>query len=689
MSVSIVEKPFLFDFARNFVRFSLIGTPTAATGRKAVTYYKINTMPRVNHTLLLSYGKKSFTFTVRNIALDTFEIYSYSAQSQIKTELETKIAKNYHIARDFDVSVSNTLEIIFTAKDNGGDTVNLQSNDPSANIQLISRTTGIERTEKTGYRIFARLEVTRTLNGVARTSQTPEILLHVDINDRVSLPLTLLRSYFAAVDIPGLNESFTAYSLKYALLKYRLAFTDYFNGFVQILQYSDENYLVNAEISESCRTLNQPDWFCPMGGSNKLSSFARPRSYGLPSGQTLKSYSEFPQYAYFMLFNSASDSNYKSTLEVRVDILNENGSVIHDINPGTVTLSNFSIVRIPLSVKALKLNNHSAQILSYTVRIYNTAAPTAVWTRTFVMQEKPFFAKEFLLQNKYGFLESFFVDNEMTEKTVDGEQVIRAGRIEIDITDVSTIYTARTGYKSDIEMKLLSEAIENRFHYKIVNNTTVPIVILPDTLTVLDEAEDLQAAEFQYCFTIPETQSDGRFLIDSIREQMDRWNDRVAWMDANIFDTLNNRIMVIQHNQLAGAELIENGMELGRVRDILNSVIARQEMFLLDGSFPDFVSQMLQRTEQAIQSANFNLEIEQGSRATLQMFTANIVRVDAFRLLEHENEMYEQPLRIAYRVERENNFQNLTVLNMDTHKVSHVRVQFNTLQSNGLLQLLQ
>ena len=542
MPITITEKPFLFDFVHNAVSFTLNGTPTAVAGRNAVSRYQIISMPRVNYMIVLSYGTKTYNFFIRNFSsaqTNPFEIYSYSASSQIKKELERKIAQNYYINQDFEVTVSDSLEIIFTARQYGENKVMMQSNDNSANIMILSYTTGIAEVEKTGYKLFAKLEISQTISGAIQTVQTPEILLHVDANNRALLPLTLLRSFFSNVDIPVWNENFAAYPLQYALLKYRLIYTDYFDDLMQAMECSVWQYLVNGKMSETDRIQNLPEWNCPMSANSKLSSFARPRSYGSPSGLNIKSYPALSQYAYFMLFNNSGTESYKSSLEVRVDILNEDGTAVQNINPGTITLSNFSTVRIPLSVKSLSLHTYSMQILLYRVRIYHTSNSTAVWTRTYIMQQKPFHAKEFLLQNKYGILESFFIDNEMIEKKVEGEKIICAGKTEIDITDVSTIYTARTGYKSNTEMKLLSEAMENRFHYKRVNDALVRITILPNTFIVIDEAEDLQTAEFQYVFNMPEnvpyettdqTGSETLFVCYI-------WRDEEIWNDASHFIT--------------------------------------------------------------------------------------------------------------------------------------------------------
>jgi len=554
MPANITEAPFLFDFANNAIRYRLSGTPVSTTGRKAVTRYKINTMPRATYYITLRYGTKKFIFEISTSSIaanEPYQIYAYSTTAQRKDELIKKIAQNYYISKDYAVTVSDTLEITFTARQNGGANVSMQTDDSSANIQHVSQTTGIARTEKTGYKLFAKLEVTRFAPSTT-TMQTPEILLHVDNSNRASLPLALLRSYFQGVDLPGLTQRLAAYPLKYAMIKCRLVYSDYFDGTVQMIKRSDERYLVNGKVSESHRGLNVADWSCPMGGNNILRNFVRPRSYGSPSGLTVKSYRDLVQYAYFMLFSSSSTSALISQLQVRIDILNEDGSEINNINPGALSLSNFTIYRVPLSVKALSLQNHSTQILSYTVRIYHTSAPSAVWTRTFVLQEKTYDAKEFLLQNKYGVLESFFIENEMVEKTVDGEKVTCDGKIETDIQDVFTTYTARTGNKSDVEMKLLGEALENKFNYKIVDGALIPITILPDTLTIFDEGEDLQAAEFQYSLKNPNgtlANPATRILKELEKEAFEeKWDEPLykIWNDELTFEEKKNTTLILE-----------------------------------------------------------------------------------------------------------------------------------------------
>ena len=507
MAVSIIERPYLFDFAGNMLAFKLRGNAVNVAGRKAVSRWQIVVMPRVDSYLLLTFADTQFWFDVQTPARATNKtnvLGYYNSMGEMKIELEKKIANNYYISRLYEIVVSDTLEITFTSRNFGGALVDISSSDSQAQIINRLQTEGVERVDKANYQIFAKLEVIRYVNGSIQRAQTPEILLHPNNQNKVMLPLTLLRSYFTQADVPSVSEQFAPYILQYALLTYRLAFSEYYgeNPRMQIMQFSDYYYAVSGKMAESNKALNVPDWSTAMGVNVKLSTSLRPRNFGSANNLSINSFWEMPQYAYFMLFSQSENAQYTKTLEVQVDILNNDGTRETNINIGSISISNFNIVRIPLSVNALNLSAHSTDILSYTVRIFS-AGYAEFWLRTFILQHKPHFAKVFFLQNRCGVLDSFFTDNEMVEKIIEGDEIVQNGKIEIDITDSSILYTARTGYKTVAEMELLSAAMENRFNYIVIGGNAVPITILPETLVVNDEEQDLQSGEFQYRFNIP------------------------------------------------------------------------------------------------------------------------------------------------------------------------------------------
>ena len=504
MAVSISEKPYLIDFVHNSLIYKLIGTPILQAGRKAVSKWKIAQMPRLDYSLVLSYGDKVFTFQIKNLAIANNTPHYIGITTNMSKELIKKIAENYYISKDFEVSISEDLEMIFTSRTLGAPNVTLSTTDPQAILTNVSHVAGIEKIDKKNYKVFARFEITRYVNGTVQQSFTPEILLTPDTDNKVFLYLNILRPYFSQIDIPLIDELFGGTVLQYATLKYRLIFSDYFDDKVQVLKYSDYAFVVAGKLSEMQRSLNLPDWATQMNGNNKLSHLPTPINYGCDTDLTVKTFAQMPQYVYFMLFNINKNGNYSSQLAFRVDILNSDGSRIDDIELPTLEVSNYNIIRVAVSCGALRLDEYSSDILSYTVRAFYPATRQQQWKRTFILKEKPYHAKTFLLQNRYGVLETFSIDHEAKEKTVEGEQIKKNTNIEIDISDISEIYTARTGYKSPAEMKLLAEALESSLNFKIENREIIPITILPNTLSIYDEAEDLQNAEFQYKYNIAE-----------------------------------------------------------------------------------------------------------------------------------------------------------------------------------------
>jgi len=502
MPVTIIEKPYPFDFGENLLAFKLQGSPIIANGSPSVTRFQISTMPHSGYSIFIGYGTHSFVFTIAsaNAAQHApYKIANLNTLSDIRAELEKKIAGNHYISQSYSVSVSPTLGVTFTSVVNGMENVTITSNDPLAIITQTSQVTGISKSRRQNYQIYARITVSHYKNGLLKTETLPDMLTHIDDQGRTRLYLNVLRPYFTQTDIPIIGEVFAAYVLKYATLKFSMTYSDCFGAppQVQIPQETSSFYIAAGKLSEECKALNIPDWATPMGASVKFSNFPRPRNYGSANSLTLRSFKEMPQYAYFMLFNFSATPQFTFNLDVTIDVLKRDGTSILNRAMESLIVPNFNIVRIPLSVSALALSSIEDEILTYKVKIRNQNT-SEEWSRTFLLQRRPFFSQIFLLQNKQGILESFFIDNEKTEKIVEGDEVTCNGQSILDITSKDIVYTARTGFKSKHEIELLSDAVGNKFNYKIIDEVPKRITILPDSLVVKDDSEDLQSAEFQY-----------------------------------------------------------------------------------------------------------------------------------------------------------------------------------------------
>lgn len=539
MSVTLEETPYPLDFAGNNAAFKFRGTPYTSNGRKAVSTFQVNQMPALGYRMFVNYGDETLSLTVTtayNKRDDPGFLMRRTTTASIREELQRKIANNYDILQLYDVTVSATLAIVFTSKEYGGSCVNISTNDPNASIVETGQITGIERGRRNGYRFVGWLETEYYRNGAVVTGRSPEITLIPDENGQAKLPVRMLRSLFEECDIPTIGEPLAAYALQNALIRYRFTYADCFatDSALQVQSMSSTEYFLLSAgmLNEPARALNLPDWECPMGATQKLSHYPHIRNYGSPSGLTVQSFREMPQYAYFLLFDRSSGSTYSRTMNVHINAMATDGTATA-LGAFSVGVQNFNIVRIPLSANALNLPD---DVFVYTVSI-SEVGMADVWSRRFVIKQKPFFAKVFLLQNRYGVLESFFTESEMTEKEMKGDEVVRDDGFEIAVTEDATTFTARTGSKTKEELQLLADAMVNALNYRLEGDSPQAITILPDTLTIFDEAEDLQSAEFQYRLNEPQNDAGEAVGGGGLVSADDYWNDldamehEVIWND--------------------------------------------------------------------------------------------------------------------------------------------------------------
>lgn len=527
MAVTLREQPHPLDFAGNGTRFLLKGTPVLTAGSKSRSVWRVDALP--SSVLTVGFGGTVLDFQISTpyqAKDNALRIAGYTDTAMLKNELTTKIAGNYTIARLYDVTVADDLTITFLSKDYGGETVTLDGNG-SGDIEQVEQVAGVTRVQRPNYGVLAWFEVTRYNGGVVQELATPDMILHLGADNIAELPLEILRHYFAAADVPSLTETFNAYPLLYATLKYRLAYTDVSGEIPQagVVKRSQECFLSAGRLDDSHHALNLADWHTAMGASATLSEYKDIRDFASPTGMTVRTYASLSQYAYFLLFNIYQDNAHTRSLAVRVDVRTKDGHTF-PLDMGSVTVQNYNIVRIPLSPSALGIPS-AEDVLSYTVTAQNASG--AVWTRTFVLERKPHRAQEFLLQNRYGLLETLSTYTSAVEEETEGSDTVKNGVVGADITDTATVHTARTGYKPEREIQLVADAMRNRFNYRIVDGRAVPIAILPDTLTVTDTAEDLLEAEFQYRFNKPSTAKTGNLPVNP--GTVEKWDDELIWRD--------------------------------------------------------------------------------------------------------------------------------------------------------------
>ena len=132
-------------------------------------------------------------------------------------------------------------------------------------------------------------------------------------------------------------------------------------------------------------------------------------------------------------------------------------------------------------------------------------------------------------------------------------------------------------------------------------------------------------------------------------------------------------------------ELIQNGMELSKVREILNTVI--QEINTLQSDeHSNFAYKAWRYAELSIRFQDFDFPIIRGQRKMLTLNSGHlkaniIVGVEGFRKITVEQDKYEQRLNIAYRTvehrEKETTDYQIHLINTDNYDIDRVRIYFN------------
>ncbi|PKP20375.1 MAG: hypothetical protein CVU04_03985 [Bacteroidetes bacterium HGW-Bacteroidetes-20] len=507
MPANIVKSVFPLDFIKNDLTFDISGTPCISKGKKSISKFKIAGLPAVGQKFYIEFEGKSLAFTVKNnstiAANEAYSIINFT-ETLLVNELVKKIALNYYISLLYDVSITADLTITFTAKEPGTGNVTLKDifnidlnqNDPSI-------TFGSPVVLRENYKIFGRFIIRRYFNENIQEIKTQPIFLSLNENNQVKIPVEILRSYFENIDVPLAANEFHADILKYAYIKAELEYAEYYENTIHLVKKSSPFYLLNAASLDSFRNVNQGDWIDPID-SSMVSKSTRARAFGSDSGKCIKTFFNCPQYAYFYYFNIEQSNLVVKSLNITVKATLKDGSFVN--KSFTFEIKNFDFVRIPLSPKGMGISNHS-DIIEYFVKVFPSGFETKAWNRKFVIVPEPFHSKIFLFQNRYGVLESFFTEAESFEKTLSGDLLIKTNSIEID-RSVEKTFICKTGPKTADEMQLLSDALDSKFNFMLINKSAVPITILPESFMIKNESEFFVEAEFKYRVNLSEVNRD-------------------------------------------------------------------------------------------------------------------------------------------------------------------------------------
>lgn len=514
MTAILSTSVFPLDFINNDIGFSIIGNPIRSFGKKYVTVYVVDHLPAVGNTIIIEFYNRTLEFTIKasgkGAANDGYAIQNLTG-SLLRDELKAKILGNYYLNLYYDMSISETFKITFTSKEPGGEAVVMRSSTDDEFFVLDSKIVGSSQNVIDDYRIYSKFFVERYLNEILNITETPEIFLSLNEKYRAYVPVEILKSYFENVDIPQISVSaFTKEILKYAFIKVKLQYAEFFDAKVQLVKNSGYYYLLNGSCISSHRSINQPEWADPLSG-DMMSKSKRLRIYGT-NQDTVRTFPGMQEYIYVYYFDTASIPAVQRTCIVAVTIKYKDGTTA--AKQFTFSCPNHNFMRINCGISSLGITDLDT-VLEYTVSVFDEADGSKSFAKTYRLFNKPLHSSVFLLQNRYGVLDGFYSDSQKFEKTSTGEKLVKGSLTAYDL-EHEYKFTDNTGYKSERELQLLSDASENRFNFIVVNNTAVPITIIPGSIVVRDKKEDLLSAEFEY--TINTSDADKSILVDYFKQ---------------------------------------------------------------------------------------------------------------------------------------------------------------------------
>jgi len=504
-TLSITRPPLHPDFIGNnpAVEFSLTGYSTRLVSERSFYLLLKSFILTNSNDLIISFSGHVVTFRITNIAdNDPNTLQAQTTRDAWIAEFDRKIKRHHILSKYFRIINTHTgssvgFSIRFFPKETTfGIYKMLESLTLNWNLNMsLNNTTNFTTITlpPANWKLWTKLKITK--NG--KTQETPDLFFDADAEQNIRVPLEIARNYFTAVDVPNIFETLYAYPLKENTLNVSLLYAEAYGEEdieVQWVQES-ENYLIcNGEIDFPLYEKNFFDWFGLLGANGLIFSMLDNydiMQWGKTHGETVRSFKEMPQYVYFSTLKATANQRLNLYLEYML----ADGTVQHQYE--ILQLPAGTICRIPVSAFALGINRYN--ILNYTIDFqWSIKGHQARFVRTFDIVTQPYNARIFLLQNKYGLLEAFYIDNLLEEKTVEGNTVICADYYRIDISKVESVFTARTGSKRISEMQLFKQSAENPHNYILQEDEFLPIVLLPDSFKIADEEKDLQNIEFQF-----------------------------------------------------------------------------------------------------------------------------------------------------------------------------------------------
>ena len=487
--MKIRKKPYDIDFLGNNPEYILHATPYSAEGRRYSRVFTINALPAGD--LLFVADEKTLTWHLSGDPSDgLWELPSVADTDaqHLYDALDGKFMHNPDINRDFILTLRITdgaLTLKVTAKEPGGHAVNIHHTGSPLYITQATPVTGIDRVLREDYRAMAFFEITSSKG----TSCTPA-MYHEECDGDIHISTDIIREWFPKPDIPNPEELLTAVPCPNATVKARLFFGEmYADGsdspMLKTMANGNAITLSGGRLEDYAAENNLPDWKSADDTHFHLKTGID--IFGQDNGESVLTPWDAEQYLYVW--------NY-STMTVNEDIT---VSVRYaDGSSETWALDGVSITpgpnRMAVSLAAIGVLDPENAV-AWSVQLDNCGV-----TRRFTVRDYDHGYHTFLMLNAMNLYETFIVEDISREEQSEGERRIIAGRDGYSNTDRNTVHTAKCHPRNAEGLKLLRTAFHKQDNLLSEGRYAWYIDMVPGSLTVLDESEDVTACEFKFRF---------------------------------------------------------------------------------------------------------------------------------------------------------------------------------------------
>ena len=496
MSVTLTNEPFAFGWAKNNNSYRLTCNNVASIG-SACNYRFVfaGSLPSNGKHIVLCVDGNEIVFTFGNNG-GSYDIPSLN-------QIGYKMARCFYVTELFSAT-SNTavatgtkylnlsgltagfhdVQIYTTDADgrrDGGeeDLVTVQVASPGSDTRL-----------KENYAVNTIIEVVVNNNNVV-TTHKGNFNFYPNEDGIVDIPLDIVGSLVPQPDIPSTSEDDVAL-LTNALVKYRISYGEMWGEVPQVqnMTTGEWKYAIAGEVAERFSRLNLPDWKAGntsqiINGGNILWVI------GEDTATTIRTATSKQEFLYILLYNSSFSIGASRSVYMDIYTPNNNGAEVLS-ETKTISIANGNVYRIPVGPAVIGVDGGYYRIV--------LRSATSNWSRIYIVEDGCEDAVNVLLQNKYGFLQSYQFHDVKREISKESEEYVVGKRRYIGAKDVAETYKLRSRLMSVDESKRLASCLPQQYHYIQCNSGWIRATLEDGSFVVRNDEDGMVTVELSMRF---------------------------------------------------------------------------------------------------------------------------------------------------------------------------------------------